>query len=125
MLKEVDVAAKARSAAGTATTTQDVLAAQGKAPLAPEAQGREVAQAQAYVAAGILEDPTFQSARTLAEGRDALSQKTLMATGTQRAEAGGARGGTVLTKIQFIGDLYVDETSMVRYKSIGNRLRAE
>src|SRR6185295_14293762 len=73
--------------------------------------------AQAHVAAGILEDPAFQSARTLAEGRDALSQKTLMATGKQRAEVGGARGGTVLTKIQFIGDLYVDETSAVRYKS--------
>ena len=112
LLAEADAAAKTKSSGGTPTTAQEVVAGKGdKTPLVPEDQAPALKEAQQHIDDGILKDPAFQSARTLEEGRDALAQNALKQTGRQRAEAGGASGGKVLTKIRFVGDMYPDKTS--------------
>jgi hypothetical protein len=115
MLKEAEAAAQKETAAGRPTTTEQVLAANPKEPLTPASHDAANAEAKAHIASGILSDPAFQSARTLPEGRDALSQRLLEQTAKSRAEAGGATGGKTLTKIQFIGDLYADATSPKKF----------
>lgn len=84
-----EAAAKARSAtdAGTPTTAEQVLKGQGMVPIAAEAQGPHIAEAHKHIAAGILDDPEFQAARTLAEGRDVVAQRMIAQTGKTRAES--------------------------------------
>jgi Domain of unknown function (DUF4157) len=118
VLKEAADRAKKSTDAGTPTTAEGLLKAQGdKTPLAPDTQMPFVAEAKAQIAAGILDDNAFKSARTVAEGRDAISQKVQADTGKARAEGTyGKSGGRMWTKIRFIGDLFVSKTGSDRFR---------
>jgi hypothetical protein len=110
VLKEAQAAAQKETAGGTATTTQDVLAARGKAPLAREAQDPVIAEAQRHIDAGILKDPVFLSARTPGEGRDAINRRRNIATAKDRAEGEhGLAGGKIITNVRFFGDLSIPQ----------------
>lgn len=111
-LEDAKTSAKKQTDAGTPTTAQDVILANGKSPLVSDADGPVVAEAKTMIAGGILDDPSFKSARTTAEGRDAVSQRLQAATGKTRAEGTyGKSGGKVLTKVRFVGDLFPDATT--------------
>jgi hypothetical protein len=93
-------------------SAEQIIAGTAKdVPLMGDTDPKILAAAQRHIAEGILNDEAFKSNRQVEELRDLVTEGPMRETAKERAAHHGAKGGQVLSRIRFFGDIYVDGTT--------------